>query len=97
MKNRIQDMDVKGKKVLLRCDFNVPVKDGKILDDSKIIASLRTINHLIKEGAKIIILSHFGKVKTAEDKAKNTLAPIAERLQELVDSKVVFCKQTRSL
>lgn len=97
MNNRIQDMDVKGKKVLLRCDFNVPVKDGKILDDSKIIASLRTINHLIKEGAKIIILSHFGKVKTAEDKTKNTLAPIAERLQELVDSKVVFCKQTRSL
>jgi len=97
MKNKIQDMDVKGKKVLLRCDFNVPVKDGKILDDSKIIASLRTINHLIKEGAKIIILSHFGKVKTAEDKNKNTLAPIAERLQELVDTKVIFSKQTRSL
>ena len=97
MKNKIQDMDVKGKKVLLRCDFNVPVKDGKILDDSKIIASLRTINHLIKEGAKIIILSHFGKVKTEEEKAKNTLAPVAERLQELVDSKVIFCKQTRSL
>ena len=97
MKNKIQDMDVKNKKVLLRCDFNVPIKDGKILDDSKIIASLRTINHLIKEGAKIIIMSHFGKVKTNEDKIKNTLEPIAERLQELVDTKVIFSKQTRSL
>lgn len=97
MNNRIQDMDVKNKKVLLRCDFNVPVKDGVILDDSKIVASLRTIEYLIKEGAKIIILSHFGKVKTAEDKEKNTLAPIAIRLQELVKTKVIFSKQTRSL
>ena len=97
MKNRIQDMDVKGKKVLLRCDFNVPVKDGKILDDGKIIASLRTINHLIKEGAKIIILSHFGKVKTEEDKAKNSLAPVAAHLQKLVNTKVIFSKQSRSL
>lgn len=97
MNNLIQNMDVKNKKVLLRCDFNVPIKDGKIIDDSKIIASLRTINHLIKEGAKIIILSHFGKVKTQEDKEKNTLAPVAERLQQLVDTKVIFSKQTRSL
>lgn len=97
MNNRIQDMDVKNKKVLLRCDFNVPVKDGVILDDSKIVASLRTIEYLIQEGAKIIILSHFGKVKTAEDKEKNTLAPIAVRLQELVKTKVIFSKQTRSL
>lgn len=97
MNNRVQDMDVKNKKVLLRCDFNVPVKDGVILDDSKIVASLRTIEYLIKEGAKIIILSHFGKVKSAEDKEKNTLAPIAIRLQELVKTKVIFSKQTRSL
>jgi len=64
MKRRIQDMEVRNKKVLLRCDFNVPVADGKILDDSKIIASLNTINYLVKEGARIIILSHFGKVKS---------------------------------
>ena len=72
MKRRIQDMDVQGKRVLLRCDFNVPVKDGKILDDSKIIASLTTIEYLVKQGAKIIIMSHFGKVKTEEDKKDNS-------------------------
>ncbi len=97
MKKRIQDMDVKNKKVLLRCDFNVPVKDGKILDDSKIVESLNTIEYLIKEGAKIIILSHFGKVKTEEDKAKNSLAPVAKHLQELVSSKVIFSTSTRSI
>ena len=60
-------MDVKGKRVLLRCDFNVPVKDGVILDDSKIIAALNTIEYLVKQGARIIIMSHFGKVKTEPD------------------------------
>lgn len=97
MKRRIQDMDVKNKTVLLRCDFNVPVADGKILDDSKIIAALNTINYLIKQGSKIIILSHFGKVKTEEDKLKNSLSVVAARLQELVNTKVIFSKQTRSL
>lgn len=97
MKRRIQDIDVKNKRVLLRCDFNVPVENGKILDDSKIIASLQTIEYLVKEGAKVIILSHFGKVKTEEDKAKNSLAPIAEHLQKLVQTKVIFSKQSRSL
>ena len=97
MKNRIQDMDVKNKKVLLRCDFNVPIKDGQILDDSKIVESLQTIEYLIKEGAKIIILSHFGKVKTEEDKEKNSLAPVAKHLQSLVSSKVIFSTQTRSV
>lgn len=97
MKKRIQDMDVKNKRVLLRCDFNVPIKDNVILDDSKIVASLNTIEYLIKEGAKIIILSHFGKVKKEEDKAKNSLAPIAAHLQKLVNTKVIFSKQPRSL
>lgn len=97
MKKRIQDIDVKNKRVLLRCDFNVPVENGRILDDSKIIASLNTIEYLVKQGAKIIILSHFGKVKTEEDKAKNSLAPIAEHLQKLVQTKVIFSKQPRSL
>lgn len=97
MKKRIQDMDVKGKKVLLRCDFNVPVKDGVILDDSKIVAALNTIDYLVKEGAKIIILSHFGKVKTESDKENNSLAPIAAHLQKLVNTKVIFSKQPRNL
>lgn len=97
MKKRIQQMDVKNKRVLLRCDFNVPVKNGQILDDSKIVASLNTIDYLVREGAKIIILSHFGKVKTEEDKINNSLAPIAAHLQKLVNSKVIFSKQPRSL
>ncbi len=90
-------MDVRNKRVLLRCDFNVPVKDGEILDDSKIVAALNTIDYLVKEGAKIIIMSHFGKVKTEEDKAKNSLAPIAAHLQKLVNTKVIFSRQPRSL
>lgn len=97
MKRRIQDMDVKNKRILLRCDFNVPVKDGKILDDSKIVAALFTIDYLVKQGAKIIIMSHFGKVKTEEDKAKNSLAIVASHLQKLVNTKVIFAKQPRSL
>jgi len=97
MKTRIQDIDVKNKKVLLRCDFNVPIKDGVIIDDSKIIASLNTIDYLVKQKAKIIILSHFGKVKNEQDKEKNSLAPIAAHLQKLVSTKVIFSKQTRSL
>lgn len=97
MKKRIQDMNVRNKRVLLRCDFNVPVKDGQILDDSKIVAALNTIDYLVKEDAKIIILSHFGKVKTEEDKAKNSLAPIAAHLQKLVNTKVIFSRQPRSV
>lgn len=97
MKRKIQDIEVSGKRVLLRCDFNVPVKDGKILDNSKIIASLETIEYLVKNKAKVIILSHFGKVKTEEDKLKNSLQIVAEELQRLVDTKVIFSKQTRSL
>lgn len=97
MKRRIQDMNVKNKRVLLRCDFNVPVKDGVILDDSKIVAALFTIDYLVKQGAKVIIMSHFGKVKTEEDKEKNSLAIVASHLQKLVNTKVVFSKQPRSL
>ena len=90
-------MDVAGKKVLLRCDFNVPVKDGVIIDDSKIVAALNTIEYLVKQGAKVIIMSHFGKVKTEEDKKTNSLAPIAAHLQKLINTKVIFCKQARNL
>lgn len=97
MKKKIQDIDVTNKKVLIRCDFNVPVKDGQILDDSKIVAALTTIEYLISKQAKIIILSHFGKVKTEADKQKNSLALIANHLQKLVNTKVIFSKQTRSL
>ena len=72
----LRNTDVKNKRVVLRCDLNVPIKDGFILDDSKIKASLETINYLIENDCKIIILSHLGKVKTKADKAKNTLEPV---------------------
>ena len=97
MKKKIQDMDVAGKKVLLRCDFNVPVKNGVILDDSKIVAALNTIEYLVRRKAIVIIMSHFGKVKTEEDKKENSLAPIAAHLQKLINTKVIFCKQSRNL
>lgn len=97
MKKKIQDVDIKNKKVLLRCDFNVPIQDGKILDDTKIMASLNTINYLIKNEAKIIILSHFGKIKKEEDKLHNSLQVIAAHLQKLVKTKIFFSKTTRNL
>jgi len=97
MKKKIQDMEVAGKKVLLRCDFNVPVKNGVILDDSKIVAALNTIEYLVRRKAIVIIMSHFGKVKTEEDKKTNSLAPIAAHLQKLINTKVIFCKQSRNL
>lgn len=97
MKKRIQNMDVKNKRVLLRCDFNVPIEEERIIDDSKIVASLPTIEYLIENEAKIIILSHFGKVKTEEDKKKNSLRIVARHLQKILNRKVIFCKQTRNL
>ena len=93
MKKRLIDMDVRDKKILLRCDFNVPIENGNILDDSKILAALDTIEYLINQGCRIIILSHLGKVKSEEDKKKNTLEPVAKRLKELLKTKVTFSKQ----
>ena len=96
MKCLLQDTNVLNKRVIVRCDFNVPVKDGRILDDTKIKASLETINYLIDKNCKIILLSHFGKVKTEEDKRKYSLKIVAERLNKLVSSNVIFSPETRS-
>lgn len=103
MYKKLKDMDIKNKRVVLRCDFNVPLKDGVILDDNKIKASLDTIKYLLDNDAKIIILSHLGKVKDKTDLKKNTLVPIAERLLQLItsepnyhDTKVIFSNHTRS-
>ena len=93
MKQCIQQMDLKEKKVLVRCDYNVPIYNGIILDDTKIIASLETIRHLIKNGCKIVILSHLGKVKTEEDKFANSLEIVSKRLQELVGKEVFFSRE----
>ena len=97
MYKTLKNTDVKNKRVVLRCDFNVPMKDGKILDDSKIKASLETINYLVEQNCKIVILSHFGKVKKKEDKVKNTLEPVYIRLKELLGRDIYFSRETRTV
>lgn len=91
----IRDFDIKNKTVIIRCDFNVPMKDGIIADDNRIKESLETINYAIKKEAKIVLLSHLGRVKTESDKAKNNLHPIAQRLSELLGQEVIFSSETR--
>ena len=95
-KRTVKDLDVAGKKVIVRCDFNVPRKDGVITDDNRIVMALPTIKYLVENKARVILMSHLGKVKTEEDKAKNNLECVAVRLQELLpDVKVTFCPVTR--
>ena len=94
-KRTVKDLDVAGKRVIVRVDFNVPRKDGVITNDNRIVQALPTINYLIENKAKIILMSHLGKVKTEEDKAKNNLDVVAARLAELVDTKVTFVPVTR--
>lgn len=93
----IKDMDIDSKKVIIRCDFNVPIKDGKIIDDTRIKASLKTINYCLEHNAKIILLSHLGRVKEEADLQKNDLAPVATRLSELLNKEVLFIPKTRGV
>ena len=95
MKKTIQDYDLSGKKVIIRCDFNVPIEDGIIKDESRIKKSLKTIRYARKNNAKVILMSHLGRVKTKEDKQKYTLKPIAESLSKHLRKKVIFVDQTR--
>ncbi len=90
-KKTIDDIDVKGKVVLLRCDFNVPMKDGKITDDTRIVAALPTIAKLSGGGGRVMICSHLGKPKGTV-KEELTLAPVAQRLSELLGQEVLFLK-----
>ncbi|WP_154955628.1 phosphoglycerate kinase, partial [Klebsiella grimontii] len=83
-KKTIKDVDLKDKKVLVRVDFNVPLKDGVITNDNRIVAALPTIKYVIENGGKAILFSHLGRVKTEEDKAGKSLKPVAERLRELL-------------
>jgi phosphoglycerate kinase len=89
-KMTVDDINVKGKKVLCRCDFNVPIKDGKITDETRLAAALPTIKKLVGDGGRVILCSHLGKVKTEEDKKTKTLAPVAARLSELLGQEVKF-------
>ena len=88
-KKTVDDIQVQGKRVLVRCDFNVPMKDGKITNDKRIVAALPTIQKLIKDGGKVILCSHLGKPKNGPE-AKYSLAPVAVRLSELLGKNVVF-------
>ncbi|RRD94309.1 phosphoglycerate kinase [Clostridiales bacterium COT073_COT-073] len=88
-KKTVDDINVKGKKVLVRCDFNVPIIDGKITDENRLTAALPTLNKLINDGGRLILCSHLGKPK-GEPKPELSLAPVAKRLGELLGKEVVF-------
>ena len=91
----IRDFDLNNKKVIIRVDFNVPMKDGVITDDTRIKESLKTINYAISNNAKVILMSHLGRIKEESEKVKNTLKPVSIRLSELLNKKVIFIPNTR--
>ncbi|MGO2083703.1 phosphoglycerate kinase [Vagococcus sp.] len=94
-KKIVEDLDLKGKKVLVRVDFNVPIKDGVITNDNRIVAAIPTIEYILNQGGKAILFSHLGRVKTEEDKVGKSLAPVAKRLSELLNKPVTFVPETR--
>ncbi len=95
MKKTIKDFDLKGKRVIIRCDFNVPIKDGKITDNTRIVESLKTIKYAITNGAKVILMSHLGKVKEESDKKNKSLKCVALELSKLLGQKVTFINETK--
>lgn len=94
-KKTVKDLELKGKKVLVRADFNVPMKDGKITNDNRIQAALPTIEYVLEQGGKAIVFSHLGRVKTEDDKAGLSMKPVSERLSELLGKDVKFVAETR--
>lgn len=94
-KKSLEDLQVQGKTVLVRVDFNVPMKDGKITDDNRIVQAKPTLDYLLGQGAKLVLFSHLGKVKGEEDKAKHDLRPVADHLSELLGQEVLFSPHTR--
>ena len=95
MKKTLEDVELKGKKVLIRADFNVPMKNGKITDDTRIKAAVKTISYVLANGGKAILFSHLGRIKTKEDKREYSLAPVAERLSDIMGKEVLFSDKTR--
>lgn len=94
-KKSVKDLDLKGKKVLVRADFNVPMKDGEITNDNRIEAALPTLEYIIEQGGKVIVFSHLGRIKTEEDKKENSLRPVSVRLSELLSKEVTFVPETQ--
>jgi len=95
MKKTIRDFDLNNKKVIIRVDFNVPIKDNKITDDNRIKESLKTIKYALDNNAKVILLSHLGRIKEEKDKLTNSLYPVSVRLSELLNKEVIFINETR--
>ncbi len=91
----IKDLNIDGKKVIIRCDFNVPIKDGKIVDDTRIKGALDTIKYCLDRDCKVILLSHLGRVKEKSDLKKNDLSLVAEKLASLLKQDVLFSEETR--
>ncbi|MBR4830487.1 MAG: phosphoglycerate kinase [Bacilli bacterium] len=87
---RLEDMNIKGKRVIIRCDYNVPIENGIIKDDTRIVKSLKTINYCIENASKVVILSHLGRIKSPEDLKNNSLKVVCDRLSELLNKEVKF-------
>lgn len=95
MKKTLEDVVLKDKKVLVRVDFNVPLKNRKITDDTRIRAAVKTISYIVAQGGKVILFSHLGRIETKEDKREYTLEPIADRLSDIMGKTVLFSDKTR--
>lgn len=91
----IRDIDINNKRVIIRCDFNVPIKEGKIVDDTRIVEAIPTIKYCLDNNCKVILMSHLGRVKEEADLEKNNLAPVADRLSELLEKDILFSEKTR--
>lgn len=95
MKKTIRDFDLNNKKVIIRCDFNIPVSNNEIIDDNRIKSSLKTINYAVNSGAKVILMSHLGKIKDEKDKKHNSLKIVADYLKNIYGRKLFFSKYTK--
>lgn len=91
----IEDINIENKRVILRLDLNVTIKDNMIIDDTKIVKAIPTIKYILNKNCNVLIMSHLGKVKTEEDKEKNSLFPVCKRLEELLGLKIKFIDKTR--
>ena len=90
MVKTIRDINIQNKTVIIRCDYNVPLEKGKIIDDTRIMASIETIEYALSNNCKIIILSHLGRIKTKKDLRKNSLKPIAVRLGKILHKRILL-------